>query len=180
MLEVAVPQIELFNNDTNEFTQLPAVTLRFEHSLKAIGEWEAIWKVPFLSENEKTKEMSDSYLMCMCLTPGVDRDVFRYLPDDCLEQIAAYMQDEKTATVFSSVGGNAGKKKMITSEEIYYWMIEAGIPFSCETWHISRLLTLIRICGINMSDRKKMSRKEVAAQNRALNEARRAKYHTRG
>ena len=36
----------------------------------------------------------------------------------------------------------------ITSEEIYYWMIESGVPFECEKWNINRLLTLIRICNI--------------------------------
>ena len=59
-------------------------------------------------------------------------------------------------------------------------MVALEIPFECEKWHINRLLTLIQICNIKNQPAKNMSKREVMNQNRLLNEARRAKYHTKG
>ena len=59
-------------------------------------------------------------------------------------------------------------------------MIESGIPFECDTWNINRLFTLIRVCGVKMSDNKKMSKKDVMKQNQLLNAQRRARMNSRG
>jgi hypothetical protein len=55
-----------------------------------------------------------------------------------------------------------------------------NIPFKCETWHLNRLFTLIRICNIKQAKPKKMSRAETAARNRELNAQRKAQLGTRG
>jgi hypothetical protein len=60
-------------------------------------------------------------------------------------------------------------------------MIAQNIPVEFEKWHINRLLTLIEVCAIKNNPKgKKMSRDAIAKQNRAINQARRAKYRTKG
>ena len=83
-----------------------------------------------------------------------------------------------TATTFRDHG--PGSREIITSELIYYWMATFSIPFECEKWHLNRLMTLIRVCGEKNKDPKKMSRAEIARQNRSLNAARRAKMGSTG
>ena len=68
----------------------------------------------------------------------------------------------------------------ITNEIIYYWMITLNIPFECEKWHLNRLLTLIQVCSIKNSPKKKMSKAEILARNRELNAQRKLNIGTKG
>jgi hypothetical protein len=88
-----------------------------------------------------------------------------------------------TATWFNDKdkpSGRGGRGQIVTSELIYYWMIALQIPFECQKWHLSRLMTLIRICNIKNEPEKKMSRGEIYRQNSALNAARRKMHGTKG
>ena len=85
-----------------------------------------------------------------------------------------------TATWFSDQPGAPASREVITSELIYYWMTVFNIPFECETWHLNRLFTLIRICNIKQAKPKKMSRAEIAARNRELNAQRKEQLGTKG
>ena len=68
-----------------------------------------------------------------------------------------------------------------TSEIIYYWMIRLGMNVELfEKWHLNRLMALIRVFDAKESPKKKQSKKELMASRRAINEARKKKYHTRG
>lgn len=60
----------------------------------------------------------------------------------------------------------------MTSEYIYYLMVANDIPFDCEKWHLNRLINLLEICAINNQADNKMSKKDIYAQNRLLNEQR--------
>lgn len=84
-----------------------------------------------------------------------------------------------TATTFHGTQSKKSSSKQITSELIYYWMVQAQIPFDAEKWHLNRLMTLIRIYSVE-NDPKKMSKKDIYKSNRAINEARKAKYHSKG
>ena len=86
------------------------------------------------------------------------------------------------AGIPKAVPKNSGRpnREVVTAEVIYYWMTSLNIPFSCEKWHLNRLMTLIKLCSVKSQPPKKMSRKDQMAQQRALNAARRKKYNTKG
>ena len=85
-----------------------------------------------------------------------------------------------TATTFKKIEKRGGKKEIITAELIYYWMITFNIPVEFQKWHLNRLLTLIEVCARKNEPPKKMSRKEISAQHKAINAANRARFHTKG
>ena len=91
----------------------------------------------------------------------------------------ADIDSQMTATTFPKEK-ESPNKEIITSEIIYYWMISFNVPFECQTWHLNRLLTLINVCNIKNKPAKKMRRKDAFSKQKALNEARKAKYNTKG
>ena len=181
MLTINIPPDELFDEKTNKFIQVKGTTLQLEHSLVSISKWESKWHKVFLDEQtKKTEEETLDYIKCMTLTQNVNPYVYHALTPYNLKQIDDYMQNPMTATHFNeenikkmSMGKPKSDEKM-SSEMIYYWMVAAEIPFECQKWHINRLLTLIRICGIKSQPPKKMSKSDLAAKYRNTNAARRA------
>lgn len=125
-----------------------------------------------MSDKPKTREEQLDYIRCMNLTQNVDDVVFKFVPDNVIEEINEYIQDPMTATTFGDNKNGKSSKEIITSELIYYWMIQCSIPVEFQKWHLNRLLTLIRVCSIKNSPKKKMGKKELLERNRALNEAR--------
>lgn len=188
MLELFIPECEYFDEDTQEFGTEKAVTLNMEHSLVSISRWESKYKKPFLSNlNNLHPEEFVDYLKFMTLTKNVPNFVYTRIMSNriLLEQIMNYMNDTMTATTFSKqqeqqARGSGGAREIVTSEIIYYWMTQLQIPFTCEKWNINRLLTLIKVCNIKQTPAKKMTQKDVMAQNKALNAARRAKHNSKG
>lgn len=178
---------EVWDPKKEEFVTLREVKptiLKLEHSLLAISKWESKYHKPFLGKGTKSEKTSDEmfyYIQCMALTP-VDPDVYLCLTQEQVNEIADYISDPMTATTISSNRRAAGPQntETITSELIYYWMTVHQIPFECQKWHINRLMMLIQICNIKNSPSKKMSKRDILAQNRSLNAARRAKHHSHG
>jgi hypothetical protein len=98
-----------------------------------------------------------------------------------IETINDYINDPMTATWFSNRGHpTGGGGSVLTSELIYYKMIEAGVPFECQKWHLNRLLVLLRICAIKAKPPKKMSKKAALSRQAALNAARRKQAGSSG
>lgn len=179
-LRIVIPAAEQFNYDTNEFLETKEQVLQLEHSLVSISKWEAIYHKPFLSQKPKTTAETIDYIRCMTLTQNVDPNVYTAITQDIIDRVTTYINASMTATTFSNEEGQGGRFKVITSELIYYWMIKNSIPFECQKWHLDRLLTLIHVCNVENSPKKKMSSQEILRQNHALNEARKAKFKTRG
>ena len=178
MREVKVEGSEQYNEETNEFIDVKPQILKLEHSLVSISNWESKWHKPFLDNNDKSIEEVMDYIRCMTINPVIEY-VYYSLTQDNITTIQNYIDDPMTATTIKSIPGKHNNE-IVTSELIYYWMVALEIPFECEKWHINRLLTLIQICNIKNQPAKNMSKREVMNQNRLLNEARRAKYHTKG
>lgn len=179
MLKIIVPGIELFDENTNEFIYLREQTLLLEHSLVSISKWESKWCKPFLNGSDKTPEEIIDYIRCMTVNEDVDYEVYDRLSERNFNDINRYIEAPMTATTFRNER-STGNREIITSELIYYWMVSFNIPFECQTWHLNRLLTLVRVCNVKNNPPKKMSRQEVMARNRELNNSRKNALNTHG
>ena len=181
MLELKILGEEYYDDEKQEFYSENDQILRLEHSLVSVSLWEQRYNRPFLEADDKTQEETLGYVECMILD-DIPENLESLLTAFHIEQINKYVESPASATTFVDVKSKTrGPKQVITSELVYYWMIAYQIPFECQYWHLNRLFALIRICNIqNNPDKNKMSKAEIAARNRALNEERKAKLKTRG
>lgn len=183
MLVLNVTGIELYNDKTEQFETTPDFTVTLEHSLVSLSKWESKHEKPFLGKDEKTLDETLDYIESMLVSSPAFLPqgwVHRFSEED-LETIHNYIDAKRSATWFSDLNQRPENNgEVITSELVYYWLIAFQIPFECETWHLSRLFTLIRICSAKNSKPKKMTRSEIAARNRELNAKRKAELGTKG
>ena len=179
MLQITIPAFEYFNDETQSFHQVKDTVLRMEHSLISISKWESRWNKPFISSKKNVEETID-YARCMTITQNVDPAVYFALTDEHVKTINEYIDLPMTATTFTDEQNKKFNREIITAEIIYYWMIALQIPSEYRTWHLNQLITLIRVCNIKNSPPKKMSAKERASHNRALNAARRQALNSKG
>lgn len=176
MLTIEVEAREMFNEHTGEFVQIQKTELHLEHSLISLSRWESKWKKPFLNLENPTQEQLVDYICCMSVDKPISHELVQSLPANDFIRIRDYIADSRTATTVSDRRARrGGKSEVFTSELLYYYMIYYGIPFSCEKWHLNRLLMLIRVCGVKGgTTNQEMTMNEIFAQNTKLNNARRA------
>lgn len=179
MLQITIPDGELFDDVSQRIIRVKGRELQLEHSLVSISKWESKWKKPFLGPKPKTRAETIDYIRCMTITQNVDPLVYQCVSNANIMRVNEYIDDPMSATTFKKKPSKGGSSA-ITSEIIYYWMISLEIPMECQKWHLNRLLTLIRVCDEKSQPGKKMSKKDVMAQYRSLNAARRRSSGTRG
>jgi len=179
MLTIIVPSNELYDEETNTFIVTKEQVLQMEHSLVSISKWESKWLKPYLGKQERTKEEMLDYLRCMTTTQNVDPTLYSALSQANMAKIAKYIDSPMSATIINDTSRRANTE-IITSELLYYWMIQFNIPFECQKWHLNRLMMLIRICSIKNEKPKKMSKADVMNRNKSLNEARKKANNTKG
>jgi hypothetical protein len=180
MLTIEIEGDEYFDEETQEFIETEGAILHLEHSLVSLSKWESKFKRPFLETDNKNEKEVLFYIECMLINQE-QKTKLTGLSQKNLEQIHQYIESPESATTFGSLPTKQyGRQETITAELIYYWMIAFNIPFECETWHLNRLFSLIRICNIKNGSNKKTNPKDIAARNRELNEQRRAQYGTSG
>lgn len=184
MLTITIPKSREWDETKEEFIQIPETTFSMEHSLISLSKWEQKWHKPFMDhQNNKTTEEIIDYFRCMTVTPAINPDIYNHMPIEVINKIMEYIEDPMTATWFSEEEvkkSGIGRREIITSEIIYYWMVTLNIPAQFEKWHLNRLITLIRVVNIKNSPPKKLNKKETLARNRKLNSLRKAKYKTKG
>jgi len=177
-LTINIPANDLWNEETERFINVKETKLVMEHSLLSISKWEAKYKKPFLVENAlDTTDKVLYYLECMTITPqNPDPNIYLCLSQDDMREIMKYINDPMTATWFREDKRKNKKvnKEIMTSEVIYWEMIALEIPIEFQKWHINRLMTLIRVCNAK-NNPEKMSKKDIAAENAAINAKRLAK-----
>ena len=158
MLQIKIPKRNGWDERVEQFVDVEGATLQLEHSLISLSRWEAIWHKPFLSMAEEsrsniptstTEEEFMSYVKCMVMNQNFDPDLLNFLTVEDKKKIREYIEDPMTATWFSKDPRKHGKQgvggPVMTSEYIYYLMIDCGIPKEMEKWHLNRLMTLIRL-----------------------------------
>jgi hypothetical protein len=182
MLYLTIPEQESWDAQNRVFVTQKATTLQLEHSLVSLSKWESKWCKPFLSKEDKTDEELVDYIKCMTITQNVSPDVYARIASsgELITTIQNYINASMTATTFSVEDKGKGRREVVTSEIIYYWMISFNIPVKFETWHLNRLLTLIRVCSIKNASPKKQSKKDIMSRQAALNAARKKRLSTRG
>lgn len=174
MLELPIKGREMFDEDTFEFKQFKDTTLKLEHSLVSVSKWEEEYKKPFLTEQSKTREETLFYIKCMTINNNVDKEIYNLITDEDILKVNDYIAEQRTATWFNEIGNEHNiSGEQITSELIYYWMLVYKIPQEYQKWHLSRLMTLIKICNIKNSPSKKMSENETLQMYKELNKQRR-------
>lgn len=180
MLTITVLGEESFDEEKEEFVYPEAFELQLEHSLVSLSKWESEFEKPFLDQTERTNEEVLGYIRAMILTPDVPEEALNKLSQENVDEINKYIDAKMTATWFNDVDKNRPSREVITSELIYYWMFTAGIPIECETWHLNRLITLIKVFSAKNEKPRKMTSAEAARHRAKLVEERRKKYGTRG
>lgn len=157
-----------------------AVAIHLEHSLVSLSKWESEHETPFFSQKEIGHEETLSYIEKMSLDT-LPQDWETRLTQEHYLAVTQYINSKQSATWFREEAPSRGSSEIVTNELIYYWMISLQIPFDpCQNWHINRLMTLIKICGIKQTKPKKMSRQQQAEQYRNLNAQRRQQLGTAG
>lgn len=180
MLTITIPGKEQWDESIGQFVTTLEQTLQLEHSLVSLKKWESKWHKSFLTGKEKTNEEVIDYVKCMTITQNVDPNVYYNLTAENMEEINNYISNPMSATYIPEDNSKKPSKESVTAELIYYWMIESGIPFECQKWHLNSLLTLIRTCSFKRQPPKKRSRKDIMAQNAAINAARRKQLNSKG
>lgn len=179
MITIVIPERELFDGRSNEFVTFPEAKLVLEHNLISVSKWEMKWKKPFLTDAQKTAEEVIDYVRCMTINEGVPDNAYNRLTRANIQEIEQYLSQPMTATTINR-RGKRGSKRVITSELIYCWMIQLGIPKEFEEWPLNRLMVLIEVCNIESQPKQKMSKKDQASLYRSQNAARRARTGSKG
>lgn len=179
MLVIKLKETEYYERSTNTFYTIPEYTLRMEHSLESLSKWESKTKRSLLETLEKGMSIEDTleYIKCMDLNEPPSDMVYLSLNQKDIKNIQDYINDPQTATTIHTIENKKTKyvkKQIITAEIIYYWMIEAEIPFECEKWNLNKLITLIRVISAKRNTTK-MSKKDLKQFNKAEMARRRAK-----
>ena len=176
---IYVAGAELYDNAKGMFIQVKPQTLVIEHSLISLSKWEAKHHQMWLEKNDKTGTDLLDYIRCMTINGNVPDVTYYALTEQNFKDILDYMEDPMTASsVFEPP--RKSRNEPVSSELIYYWMIQYGIPFECEKWHLNRLLMLIKICSKKSSTPSKADKKAMDQRRAAINAQRRAKSGAKG
>lgn len=179
--KIVVQPFELYDERSNKFVKMSKpVELTLECSLIAVSKWESKWHKPYLVEGEKTYQESVSFVKCMTLTNNVDDRVYKGLTKENMKDIQEYIDDPMTATVITPSEPRKRDSSFVTAEVIYFAMIQHGIPFECQKWHINRLLKLIEVCNEYRQPKEKRSQADILADMDRMNNERKRKWGTRG
>lgn len=179
MLKLIVPEQEFFDESKGEFFSFEETELRLEHSLLSLSKWESFFEKPFLGTQHKTDQETLYYIWFMFLDEH-DVSILDRLTSKNVADVNDYINSKQSATIFGEMPNRPGRNEIITAELIYYWMVAFTIPFECESWHLNRLFSLIKICNIKNSKPDKRSKADIAKQYATLNAQRKAQLGTTG
>lgn len=184
MLRLEILGEEQWDSENEKFVYPERFVIKLEHSLVSLSKWESKFEKPFLTEESKTHDEILGYIQCMILDVE-DPDLYvPFLTQDHVYKIQEYIDSKQTATWFTD-NRPSRSTQTITNELVYYWMAKAEIPIECETWHLNRLFTLLRVhsahnAAADTNGKKKRMSSSDAAERAKENERRRQLYGTKG
>lgn len=179
MLSILLPAIETYSEEIG-FEVKNEMKIRLEHSLYSISLWESKWKKSFFHNDGMSPSEFLYYITCMPISDDLPDQWWTRLTQKHIIQVRNYMVDPMTATTINNRCNRPGKKTIITSELVYFWMSQFNIPFECDRWNFNRLMTLLEVASIKNSPKQKMDRKTAISQQKAICEARRKQYGSKG
>jgi hypothetical protein len=180
MLTLTITFDEEWDSEKELFIYPTPLVIELEHSLLSVSKWEEKYEKPFLTEAGKSQEELIDYVFMMVLTPGFTMEHMSLLKQEHMDEISTYINSKRSATWFYDDPNSRGSRNIITNELIYYWMDSFQIDWEAQTWHINRLLTLVRIHNEKQGEPKKRSQAEVIAERRMLNARRKKDLGTSG
>lgn len=152
--------------------------VRMEHSLVAVSKWESVYQIPFFSIKEFKPEQFIYYIECMLIDCELDEDDYKILTPEHITMINNYMNDKRTATYVRPT--NKPSDMTLTSEIIYAYMALSDVDWSCEHWHLNRLLKLLEVISALSDEKKPMSQQDIMEERMRINQERRKKYQSKG
>lgn len=180
MLTITVQGDELWDDEAEVFRYTDSVVLKFEHSLISLSKWEAKFHKLFLTPEKKTEDEMFGYIQAMLVSPDSAENTLQNLTEDHIRSIDEYINDPMTGTTISELPTRGRTSEQISSELIYFWMSQYQIDKGCETWHLNRLFTLIKIHHAKNQKPEKMSRQKQVQTMAEINASRKAKLGTSG
>ena len=180
--DFVVPETRMFDEENNKFIYVPRTVLTLRHSLVSISEWEMKYKIPYMLTGRKWSEEETLYYMkCMTVGDIPDDNVYRAIPYNVQLEIREYINDPLTAARIKEMAGARKNNQDVTSDLIYAWMVMLQMPAQpYETWHLERLITLIKTVSAEQAPKKKMTTQEVYDRYMEINERNRAKFNSKG
>lgn len=179
MLTLTVKGVESFDDSTQTFVTTDDTVLRFEHSLVSLSKWEAQFEKPFLTSDTKTPEEVLGYLQAASLDGEIPEEVLYRLSDQNVRDFNEYLEAKMTATWFNETKQPRGfNSEVVTAEIIYHWIVALQLDWQVETWHLNRLITLVKTINEKnkaaSDSKKKAPTSAELANRRSLMEKRRA------
>lgn len=181
MLTITIQGDELWDDDAEKFCYTESTVLQFEHSLVSLSKWEAKFHKRFLTPDKKSEDEMIGYVEAMLMTPDVSTEVLQRLTLEQVQAIDEYINDPMTGSIISELPKDGPRaSEQISSELIYFWMSQYQIAVNCETWHLNRLFTLIKIHHAKNQKPRKMNKQSRIQQMAELNAQRKAQTGTSG
>ena len=131
MLQLRFSDTTFWDEEHEQFVSVKGQTIQLEHSLVSISKWEAKWKKPFLSMEGHTEEETLDYIRCMTTTQNVNPLIYKLLNAEQLESVKQYIDDPMSATTIAKQEGKGASYKIITSEEIYLFLLKSIQILEC-------------------------------------------------
>lgn len=177
MLPIEIESRTTWNPIKEEFGEIKGFSVKLEHCLLAISEWESITCKPFLDNKEKNNEELMLYIKCMALNDELtEEQTVAIISDEyAMTKIKKRIESPMTATVINRQSSKNNGGQFLTSELMYSWLVALHIPFEVEKWPLQRMIKLVEVCNQNNQPAKQMSKNDILRQNRSLNAARRIK-----
>lgn len=171
-LTIHIPETELWDETREVFVHVKEQTLTLEYSLVNVSKWESRWQKIFLSPEEKTEEQKRDFVYCMICNENTDPNVIYAFTEEDFKKVDRYISTSQSAAIIPEEKTNEPKSnELLSTDLIYYYLAQMQVPYiPTQDWHLSRVMSLIRIGSFKNKPEKKLNKQEAVAQVESINE----------